>query len=207
MGSPLDDLRNISNQVNRKKVESERNIKTIQKKERETLSKKSLDHQHQRKELSKDALKQAKKMKTGVMAILISVVICILFFIIQYVYSSMNVSTGPVALMSDNFIILESGDERYPKLFSFTTKIIKAVNNASKIKADQWYKGLPLQKIERFQKTLKKKISKSGMVIQKIRYNEENQIFEIQTESDNQEKLTLKIIYDTNNKLKIIKVI
>jgi hypothetical protein len=207
MGSPLDDLRNMSNQINRKKAESEEKTKIMQKQEREQLSRKSLDQQQQRKELSKKTAKQAKKMKTGVVVTLASVIIFLLFFIIQYIYSSMTASSGPVTLLSDNFTPLSNSDERYPELFSFARKVIISAGEGSDIKADRWYKALSSKKQERFENTLKQKAAAPEMIIQDIKYNDKSEIFEVQGMGSDKTELTLDIIYDMNNKLKIVKVL
>jgi len=45
------------------------------------------------------------------------------------------------------------------------------------------------------------------MIIQDIKYNDKSEIFEVQGMGSDKTELTLDIIYDMNNKLKIVKVL
>jgi len=206
MGSPLDDLRKVTNQVNRKKIESERNMQTIQKNERDKLSRKSFDQQQKRKEEAEEVAKRTKKIKNRVMLALASLVICILFFVSLYVHSTLTDSNGPVELISDNSKIYDNGTN-YTEIVSFTQGVTEQENSDKNLTTkSQWYKGLSADKIAKFKDTIKRKTSTSDMTTKEVKYDEDKEVFEVHSESEDSE-LIIRIICDENNNFKIIKVL
>ncbi len=206
MASPLDDLRNMSKKVNAKKLETEKNLNTLKKKERVALSQKSIDQQQERKQLTKEGADKSKKIKIAILVTLISILSVILFLITYYLCFPPQITNGPITLVSDNFLTIKATDPNYSTIKIFTSKIINTASNEKQITDSQWYKGLSLLKRKSYQKILDNYVKKSKIVFIWAKYNKESGIFKIRYESDDESALTFKLVYDKNYKFKIVKV-
>jgi hypothetical protein len=209
MSSPLDDLRKISNQVNRKKIESEKSMKHIQKKERDKLSQKSFDQQKKREEEAGEVAKKTKKIKNRIMMALASLIILSLFMVSIYVHSSLTDSGGPVELISDNSNIYDD-QSNYAKIIAFTENITTQtapLTSADKeIKLSRWYEGLSQDKIKTFKKTIQRKTS-SELKTKEVKYDEEKEVFEVHSQAGDDTELVIRVICDEDDHFKIIKVL
>ena len=206
MGSPLDDLRNISKQINAKKAETERNLKVAHQKERKNLSQKSFDQQQERKQAAHATAEKSKKIKITILSIFIAVLSVILLCIIRFVCFPKEPPAPPVTLLSDNFTALKHTEPDYKSIKTFTKEIISTVKNGEPIKDSKWYKGLTSGKRELYIQKLKDAVKLPGLTFTGAEYNKDSGIFKALFKSGDDTSLTVKLVFDKNYKFHIVKI-
>ena len=206
MGSPLDDLRNISKQINAKKAETEHNLKVAKQKERKDLSQKSLDKQQERQESAVVAAEKSKKIKIIILSVFITVLSVILLCIIRFVCFPKELPAPPVTLVSYNFTNLKQGEPDYKSIETFTEEITSAVKKGTPIKASKWYSGLSAEKRELYSRKLKEDVKLPGLKFIGAAYNKKSGIFKALYKSDDETSLIMKLVYDKNYKFHVVKI-
>lgn len=206
MGSPLDDLRNISKQINAKKIETEKNLEAMKREERNSLSEKSLYQQHKREHSSDALAKKSDKIKIIILTIVISITSIILCVIAYKVIFQKKNSTAHVILVSDNLTDIKPGTPTYIEIKEFLKDLINTVSKGKKIKADKWYQALPPNKRKIYQKILEDAIKDNVLTFTWAKENKELGIFTVRYKSDKDIEVSLKLVYDKDYKLKIVKI-
>ncbi len=206
MGSPLDELRKVSTQVEKKKEENIKHVRQHKQLERDFLSKSTVEHKLEMHQKSKLLGKRSQKIKLGILITVFSIFGFIMYFTIRYIVLGQSLSMGKVGLVSDGFKILDATEPDYSIISSFIKNFTNSYKkNPSEVKS-QWYHGLPEGKKIRYQKVLNKMIKIPGMDFKRIKFNKETGWFQVWYEAEDKASLTFNLVYDENYELKIVKI-
>ena len=206
MGSPLDDLRKISSQVEKTQKDNAKNLHAHRQLERDLLSEDSLDKQNKRKLESSAVVKRGERFK--LFAILFSFVIAasLIFFFIKFVILGGSISSEKVGLVSDGLDTLDATSEEYTESTIFINGFVDKYNKTPAKTKIPWYSGVPAGKKLRFTEVLDKKLNLSGMDFRRIRHNKESGVFQAWYEDGEDAALVFNLIENDNFEYEIVKI-
>jgi hypothetical protein len=206
MGSSLNDLRKLNQDIERKKQQAEKTNKQAGTSERDLLSERMKAGIKERQSRTGQVASATKKVKKIILILFFGALAIIIAVILKTLFSDNSRPKKVAALMDNDFKHLDARHEDYSQVTGFVKKLLTMIKSGEDLDSLDWSKNITNSVKER---SLKKfKILSSGTwVVNAIGYNEKFGFYSVKCiESGSEKIIILRLTEDENYKIKLAKV-
>jgi len=207
MGSPLDDLRKLTNELEKKKEENLKHEIEVSVKERATLSQQTLEKKLERAQTAAAAKKDAKKSRSRKIIISLSFVLLMTAASITlYIHYTDSMNKLNVLLADKNFAPLKASNEYHSLLKETFSPIINAYCKKSEHPDIRWYPSMPESKKTNYSLLLESKLPGKAYYLKEILLNEKNHHYRLIFKNMQQDLIVLEVIMNNDDLPEVVKV-
>ena len=204
MGSPLDDLRKISNQVEKKRSETAKELAVKNQTAKEELARVTREQRLERQREEALAGKRSEKLKFFLIIAGFSTAALLIFLLVYFMFFGGGDVAGNIQLVSDGFSEMPPNDPQYPEVTAFALKVVERDDHDES--ETPWYHALPASGRERFGNILRRKKSDAVFKPVQASKDEETGCFHVFLRSDIGTSLVINIVSGENGKLAVTRI-
>ena len=203
MGSPLDDLRNISRQVEKKRSETAKELAVKKQAAKKELARVTREKRVERELEEAHAVERSAKLKILALAGGFIIVAVLVFSIVYILFFSAGQQEKNVYLVSDGFSGISPASPQFQQVSAFVSSLISGMKQED---FDfPWYHAVPEKRRERCISIFREKIG-AGLKIDHITMDNNTDCYHVYLKGPEDDSVVMNLIEDDSGNLEVTRI-